>query len=204
MTPASIIIATYGDLAAEAAPGWTWGRLLCRAVESATGQADELILHHDPDPDPCALGRARNAGIEAASGEWAMVLDADDELAPGCVAALLAAEGDVRCPAYQYARPDGTWAEPMVRRRVPHLAGVAALMRRSDYLRVRYREDVPCLEDNDLWHRASLLGLRFVDVPEAVYRVHRRAGSRRLTQGRGEVRARMESEARRWAREAGR
>ena len=102
-------------------------------------------------------------------------------------------------PAYQYARPDGTWAETIIRRREPYLAGVAALMRRSNYLRVRYREDVPCLEDNDLWHRASLLGLRFVDVPEAVYRVHRRAGSRRLTKGRGVVRVQMESEARRWA-----
>ncbi len=101
--------------------------------------------------------------------------------------------------AYQYARPDGTWAETIIRRREPYLAGVAALMRRSDYLRVRYREDVPCLEDNDLWHRASLLGLRFVDVPEAVYRVHRRDGSRRLTKGRGVVRVQMESEARRWA-----
>ena len=199
MTTASIVISTYGDLDAEAAPGWTWHRLLCRAVESATGQADELILHHDPDPDPCALGRARNAGIEATTGEWVLCLDADDELAPGCVPALLAAEGDVRCPAYQYARPDGTWAETIIRRREPYLAGVAALMRRSDYLRVRYREDVPCLEDNDLWHRASLLGLRFVDVPEAVYRVHRRAGSRRLTKGRGVVRVQMESEARRWA-----
>ena len=199
MTPASIVLATYGDLAAEAAPGWTWDRMRDRAYESALGQGAEIIAYHDPDPDPCALGRARNAGIEATTGEWVLCLDADDELAPGCVPALLAAEGDVRCPAYQYARPDGTWAETIIRRREPYLAGVAALMRRSDYLRVRYREEGPGPEENDTGRGASLLGRRFVDVPEAVYRVHRRDGSRRLTKGRGVVRVQMESEARRWA-----
>ena len=93
MTPASIVLATYGDLAAEAAPGWTWDRMRDRAYESALGQGAEIIAYHDPDPDPCALGRARNAGIEATTGEWVLCLDADDELAPGCVPALLAAGG---------------------------------------------------------------------------------------------------------------
>jgi glycosyltransferase involved in cell wall biosynthesis len=195
VTTASVVIATFGDLDAEAAPGWTWRRLRERAIESTVGQGAEVVTYHDPDPNPCALGRSRNAAIEAATGEWVLALDADDELAPGCVAALLAAEGDVRLPAYQYGD-----REPMLRARRPYVAGVAGLMRREHYLAIRYREDVEWGEDNDLWHRAALLGLSFADVPEAVYRVHVRPGSRRMTKGRDRRWAQMRAEAAVWAR----
>jgi GT2 family glycosyltransferase len=77
----SVIVATHGDLC--------WERLAEeRAIPSAEGQgAREVITLHGVD---ATLAEVRNEAARQASGDWLCGLDADDELAPGYLAAMRA------------------------------------------------------------------------------------------------------------------
>ncbi|MBL1099536.1 bifunctional glycosyltransferase/CDP-glycerol:glycerophosphate glycerophosphotransferase [Streptomyces coffeae] len=94
----------------------------------------ELIAVDDRSPDACGaiideaaardprvrpvhlaenagLGRARNAGIRRATGDYLIFLDGDDTLAPGALRAIadrLARTGDPQVLVYDYARVDWT------------------------------------------------------------------------------------------------
>jgi glycosyltransferase involved in cell wall biosynthesis len=66
------------------------------------------LLRHTAGKGPCA---ARNTGIDAASGEWIVFLDSDDELLPGALARMAEI---IRGPgagadrlAFMYRRDDG-------------------------------------------------------------------------------------------------
>ena len=167
MNGVSVIIATFGE-------NDLYRRLALRAAASVTQQTVEPLevvrVHGD------TLQKARNEGAELAKGEWLIFLDADDELDPRYVEAMLAAEGDIRRPA-TLGIVDGVEdvAPVMIPKRdllMSNYIVIGAMHRREDFLAVGGFNNYPCLEDWDLWLRIVYNGAEVVDVPEAVYRVH--------------------------------
>ncbi len=160
----TVIVGTYGD------PKWA-DLAQERAIPSALGQAELIHVHAK------SLAEARNAAAKVAmeSREWLIFLDADDELAPGYVDAMMAGSADLRGPAIQYIYPNRI--EP------PKLLAPKNL-RRGNYLpigtaiRAEMFEAVggfrayPAWEDWDLWVRCLLRGATIEQVPRAVYRAY--------------------------------
>ena len=175
----TVVIGTYGDFA-------SWSALAGRALASLERQtrrpADVLHVHAD------SLAQARNAGAEAARTEWLCFLDADDELDPGYVAAMLAAEGDLRYPRVVYVeagRPEPPPRElgPFDLREQNYLV-VGTLVRREQFLRVGgFDARLPMYEDWDLWLRCVRDGARVELCHEAIYRAHVRPRSRNRQAG---------------------
>lgn len=132
-------------------------------------------------PFNVGLGAARNAGVDAASGDFILPLDADDLLAPGFAARAAAALQ--RHPGFDFVVAQAAYFE-----RSPGAGGLPAptgyvtfvgdaresglhanrfstascLMRRRAALELRYREDLDAYEDWDLYQRASMEGRRFI------------------------------------------
>ncbi len=206
----SIIIPTYNH-----------ARYILDAVRSALAQSGpvEIVVVDDGSTDntaallapyldkirylkidhagPCA---ARNAGIEAARGEFIMFLDADDVIHPQKVEKQLAAFtdsvgwvlSDVRIEdessgrtenasvKYNYTEKNlGGWIEPLLRDQ-NFIPIMAPLVRRSVLGEtIRFRNDrIP--EDWHFWHEVAAHA-RMAYVPEvlATYR-HRRHGRSRI------------------------
>lgn len=161
----SIIVGTFGD--------YRWanrGRDAVRKVERTEFVRDSILAHGK------TLAQARNDGAGVARTEWLIFLDADDELAPGYVDAMLAGEGDIRKPATLGVYPDGSEDdEPVV---IPerdlevanHIV-IGAMCRRDLFLKVGGFAELPALEDWHLWRRMVKAGATIGTVPEAVYRV---------------------------------
>lgn len=159
----SIIIGTYGSS--------EWIQLAQeRAIPSAEAQGVEVVHAHAE-----TLSEARNQGVLQTSGNWLIFLDADDELAPGYVEAILRGSADLRSPAIQYIYPD--------RIEEPKLLAPKNL-RRGNYLPIGtaiHREmfwkaggflEYPAWEDWDLVVRCFLRGATIEQLPEAVYRAY--------------------------------
>ncbi|MFF4649508.1 CDP-glycerol glycerophosphotransferase family protein [Streptomyces sp. NPDC001380] len=73
--------------------------------DEAAARDDRVTVLHLPEN--VGLGRARNAGLEAATGEYVLFLDSDDTLTPGALQAVadrLAACDDPEILVYDYAR----------------------------------------------------------------------------------------------------
>jgi glycosyltransferase involved in cell wall biosynthesis len=170
----TIVIATFGDA--------KWREKASAArIASAAAQGDvEIVLAHDE-----TLARARNTGAEAATGGWLVFLDADDELAPGYVEAMLAATGDLRAPAIQYVYPDG-WAQaPLVLadRDIDRInpCCIGTMLRREMFYDAGGFWEEPAWEDWSLFRRCWLLGATIEHVPDAVYRAYVNPASRNHT-----------------------
>lgn len=119
------------------------------------------------------LSSARNAGLDAASGEWILFVDGDDYLAKTAVEQLLAVAGDQKDAdfiQFLYAETDGSWqpetvepeqtavtAVPDFFRQLYSLGGVAAsactkLFRRGLFASLRFKEGIR-QEDEELMTR---------------------------------------------------
>ena len=132
--------------------------------------------------------RAANAGLDAASGEWLLFLDEDDEIAPTHVATLVATAmvAGTRVAYSQARMVDANGARGRI------LGGPfnrAALLQ-SNYLVMhavlfhrdavragcRFDETMPVLEDWDFWLQlSSRFDFAFTGQPTAIY--HATAGS---------------------------
>lgn len=171
----TVVVGTFG---AE-----KWARFAReRAIPSAEAEGVEVIHHHGEmlDTYGSSLADCRNQAIEQAASEWICVLDADDELRPGYVAAMEAASGDLRTPAVEYVR-SGQVREPMFWPERPLTENnwmiVSTLFRRQMFLDVGGYRDVPMYEDWDLFQRMVCAGATIEKVPAAICRVHINLGS---------------------------
>lgn len=172
----SIIIATYGDE--------SWEELaLSRAAPSTEGQdAREVLIGHDPDG---TIASARNELAAQAIGEWLLFLDADDEIAPGFLAAMKRALRQERrvhdtplllTPAVSYVRK-GKKATPMFHPtgdlRNDNFLIVGTLVERDLFDQVGGFNDYPHgFEDWSLWAKCWKAGAQIIQVPRAVYVAH--------------------------------
>ncbi len=120
------------------------------------------------------VAAARNAGLEAARGRWALFLDADDWIEPGHLASLLAAaEADPGAlgafSGYRYAREDGRPGEAIRPRLEGDLFAImaqrcplkihACLVQREAVLAVGgFDPGLEVAEDWDLWQRLARAG----------------------------------------------
>lgn len=164
----SVLIATYGD------PEWI--KTAERAYLSARNQgAADIILHHD---DEGTIASSRNASIGAASGDWLLFLDADDELAPGYLDAMKAAyTGDDRAlltPAVQQIRKGRAGAPSFFDRgislRQDNWLVVGTLIHKDLFLKVEGFGNYPHgFEDFSLWSKCFRVGASVVKVPAAIY-----------------------------------
>jgi glycosyltransferase involved in cell wall biosynthesis len=184
----SVIIATYGEQ--------HWNVLAHeRALPSTVDQgAHEVIVHHDLNG---TIASARNWGAGRATGNWLCFLDADDELAPGYIEAMTAAESRapivgpaLLTPAVSYvgsgrpARPK-FWPEKSLSE--GNWLVIGTLVPRLLFVSIGGFRDWPhAFEDWDLFARCWKAGAAIVKVPDAVYVAHVRGGSRNRTMSRRE------------------
>ena len=114
----------------------------CGEILDARAAADERVrvLHL---PENVGLGLARNAGIEAATGEYLIFLDGDDTLTEGSLRAIadrLDATGEPEVLVYDYART--YWDESAVRSRDGAAGAFRTGQGRADVFTAAEREDV--------------------------------------------------------------
>ncbi len=156
-----------------------------RAVPSAKAQGCEVVHRH-----ASTLAQARNEALSLVKTERVVFLDADDELAPGYLAALAPGSADLQAPAVSYVKAGRTRSP-----RMPQVAGhdhacSADCLEHGNWLVVGTAAptqllrdvggwgDEPIYEDWALWLRCWLAGATVEAVPEAVYLAHWRRDSR--------------------------
>lgn len=167
MISASIIIATCGDS--------KWRQLALRRALPSASRFDqaEIAIYHGPNDK---IHEARNAGARMAQGEWLCFLDADDELEPGYVEAMLRAEGDLRYPRVRYVDPKSSAPLPAPTTLFKtHLFKrnymvIGTFVRRELFFNVGGFEEFPSWEDWALWIKCWLAGAQSVLVKDAIYR----------------------------------
>lgn len=173
----SIVITTYGD------PAWrelAWSRAYPSAIEQEASELSlQVVVHHS---ELATIGPARNEAAQEATGEWLIFLDADDELEPGYVQAMLYAAashgGQVLFqPAVRYLRKGGGMTRPLViparNLRQDNFLVIGTMLRRQQFHEVGGFNDYHHgFEDWSLWAKCWLAGASVVPVPQAVYRAH--------------------------------
>ncbi len=177
--------------------GAGWEVLVCdngstdRTLEVVQGYRSRLPLRVIHASARRGAGAARNAGARAASGTWLAFCDADDEVAPGWVAAM--ADG-LRRHAFVAGRFDSARLNGRRARRsrpvdqttglqrssglvdLPHAGAGNMGMHRELFLSLGgFDPEVRCLEDTDLSWRAQRAGAELVYLPEAVVHVRLRS-----------------------------
>ena len=172
----SIVIATYGDD--------SWEELANqRALPTARSQdPHEVLIGHDPDGD---ISSVRNALAAEAKGDWLLFLDADDEIAPGFLAAMKRALMQERraddtplllTPAISYVKkgtPQGPKFWPECSFETGNWLVIGTLVEKSLFDKVGgFRPFPHGLEDWNLWARCVRSGARIVKVRKAIYFAH--------------------------------
>jgi hypothetical protein len=167
----------------------------------ATAQLAATESAADPRIRPLSAGQAggsagavRNIGLTEARGEFVLFLDADDWIAPGHLAALVAAldadpaAGVAYC-GWRRVFPDGVhgpaqWNPEVARdpasvfNRRWGTAIHSILIRRNIVAQLGgFDTSLRTCEDWDLWRRVAALGTRFLPVPEPLAFYRLRQGS---------------------------
>lgn len=187
MSSISVIVASYGKE--------KWQRLaLKRAVPSLRDQDAELVVNHEPDGN---VASCRNNAALAANGQWLCFLDADDELAPGYIAAMRDAIAFYNPHAHTLFTPKVQYVTG-ARRGTPRLLGVKDL-RHANYLIIGtliqrwffleldgFDDRRHGYEDWELWLKADKEGAAVVQVPDALYVAHADPRSRNRNATRAE------------------
>jgi hypothetical protein len=170
-------------------------RALMRQAFDAPNERLQLLYQNHSGPSV-----ARNAGLDAARGEFVMFLDADDVIAPGKIARQLAAFDDdigwvlsdtrienestgrttTASQQYRYDDKDlGGWILPLLKdgNFIPIMAPLVRRSLLGDH--IRFRDDrVP--EDWHFWCAVAAAGrVRYVPEVLGTYR-HRKTGRSRL------------------------
>lgn len=162
MAGVTLIVATYGS------DEW-------RELGMRTASAHGATHYHG-----VTLHGARNRAAEDADTEWLIYLDADDTLASGYLAAMMAATGDLRAPRLELHYPDRVEVPDLASRDIertnPCCIGTA--IRRAVLLGCGGFPDLPGWEDWWLFLRATRRGATITHVPGATYRQQMRPGSR--------------------------
>lgn len=215
-------------------PCYNYGHWLARAMNSVFAQDGddwELLVIDDGSTDNTAqvaqqllarrpgrlrflsqpnrgVAATRNRGIDETRGQYLIFLDADDELAPGALAAyreLLAHMPDADLLAGAYCTVDaqgraklqavGNLPATAERRlhdylfgKCIHLTGSAAAFRREDLARRRYPEQMPSTEDIPVFAWMLASGEAAV-TPAVVAIAHRHPGSLRQDADRAQAAA---------------
>lgn len=170
----SVLIATYGDP--------SWQKIAERAYLSAFGQgAHDIVLHHDDDG---TIASSRNGSAAAASGDWLLFLDADDELASGYIEAMSVAyhknlmdDDALYTPAVRHVKK-GRPAAPFffdrgISLRQDNWLVVGTLVHKDLFFEVGGFGEYPHgFEDFSLWSKCFRAGATVIKVPDAVYVYH--------------------------------
>jgi len=157
-------------------------------VESFRARLPRLTLVDAADRRGRA--HARNAGAAAATGDALLFVDADDEVAPGYLAAMGAAlaqhdfvacryDSDTLNPAWARGTHSNPQRDGLSRYDypdyLPHAGGGGLGIRRVIHQAVGgFDETMPALEDTDYCWRVQRAGHAFVFVPDAVVRIRHR------------------------------
>ncbi len=173
MNDVTVIIPIFGDED-------RWTPLAVRAQTSAWHQTVEpaaVVISVAP-----TLSEARNRAGYAARTEWLCFLDADDELDPGYIEAMLAGTGDLRQPSTLGVVNGVEDAAPVLIPAKPLLEGnyivIGAFVRKEIFESAGGFTELAAYEDWDLWIRCWLGGAVITTCPEAIYRVHVQPNSR--------------------------
>jgi glycosyltransferase involved in cell wall biosynthesis len=184
--------------AIESALAQTWPNIEVIVVDdgSTDGSVDVIRCFGErvrwetgPNRGACA---ARNRGVALARGELIQFLDADDVLMPEKLARMVpvaraAGRDAVVICDWEEERLCGTARrislcyrdeDPVVFCLERQLQTSSPLHWREKLKRIDgFDESLPCSQERDLHLRLACAGVRFVHVPEALYKVRRRAGS---------------------------
>ncbi len=164
MNTVSVIIPTFGDKV-------KWDKIAGRAVASIKSQVvqpNELLRIHAE-----TLQDARNEGGSVAKSRFLVFLDADDELEPHYIEAMLSGTGDVRYPNIEYIEPEGDriLATPKPKNLYDgNYIVIGAMVRRDQFLAIDGFYDEPVFEDWSLFLRLWLAGADIQPCPGAIYR----------------------------------
>lgn len=172
-----IVIPTYGD--------WDkWNAIAQVAVDSARHQTVKpanIWRVHDTN-----LAAARNQAFDlCVAADWIIFCDADDTLSPTYIESMLAGKGDMRWPSTIGIYEDGKRDDyPVLLQPKGTALGhnwmvIGTMIRRSLFFMAGgFRDDLPILEDWDLWLRCFLHGGKAAPAQDALYEVHVHPGSR--------------------------
>lgn len=168
-----VIIPVYGDLKV-----WQYrAYIAAESIRKQTIQPDSMLIVKGHNITHC-----RNVALTTDS-EFIIFLDADDELHPNYIEEMLKGTSDIRVPAVHRYYEDGSidtdqkWYTPKDLMTGNYIV-VGAMVRTELFKKLGGFHDYESLEDWDLWLRAEEAGATFEQVPNATYKVHKRAGSR--------------------------
>ena len=164
----TVCIATFGDRA--------WSDLaIATALPSALWQEQDppVAMTHG-----ATLAEARNAAAAQADTEWLIFLDADDQLAPGYITAMAAADGDLRVPRLFLGDAEVDLTTRDIERTNPCPVGTA--IRKDMLTDCGGWPAWPAWEDWALFLRAARRGASIVHT-DAVYRAAANPSGRNST-----------------------